>query len=231
MKSKAIYVRVSRDDLNSDKQIPDIIKHFNLTEYELFQEIESAYKEDKQKNRLEFTRLKDVIEDGIIKDVYVFSTERFERNVERMFEFFFFCQANNCNIHSVLQNIIQKKEDEEPIEKMIRYFNVLLYGFMGEEESFKTSKRTKQSFHKVNGITYSYKGNKVGKPFTDTQGNTISLTEDELKDVQDKILELVKTYEKKGNKGYYKEIIEKIAQIYSIQVSKAYISKLRKCQT
>lgn len=229
MNSKAIYVRVSRDDLNSDKQIPEIMKHFylNPAEVTIFQEIESAYKEEKQKNRTEFQRLKDLIEAGHITEVYVFSTERLERNTERMFEFFFFAQANNCNIYSVLQKIIPKKEDDTPIEKMIRYFNILMYGFIAEDESYKTSRRTKQSFKKEGETTISYKGNVVGKRLKNDKGEYVELSADVINKIHKKIANLILWHEEKGMRQYYKLIQAEIYIKFKVKISKSLISKVK----
>ena len=145
--SKAIYLRVSRDDLNEATQLPEILEYFKLKESEviILQERESAYQDKKQIKRIEFLKLKQLIKDKKIKDLYVFSLERIERNIMRLFQFFFFCEDNGCKIHGKLQPTLDFNFDDSPMGKFSRYQQLLIFGLLAENESYMTSQRTKKA--------------------------------------------------------------------------------------
>jgi len=227
MSSSAIYLRVSREDLDESKQLVAIQTKYNIQDHIIIREKLSAYQEEKQEKRVQFQELKDKILNQEVTDVYIYSVERLERNIVRLFEFFFFCEAHNCRIHSVMQDIPNKVPNETPQETFLRYVNVLLFGYKGQEESYTTSYRTKQAFEKHNNNTFSYKGNKVGKQFTDINGDKVTVTHKTLHKMQNRIKALIKEYTEKGYKSYYKEIIEIIKKEFNIQVSKAYLSVIK----
>lgn len=225
--SKAVYLRVSKEELDESKQLEGIKSKYDVKDAYIFREKQSAYQEDKQEKRVEFQRLKENIVEGWINEIYVYSIERIERNIIRLFEFFFFCEAHNVQIYSVMQNIPIKKENETPSETFLRYINVLLFGYKGQEESYTTSYRTKQAFQKKHNASFSYKGNKVGKPFCNLQGDKINLSAKKLNSLQKRIIQLINSYEEMGYKSYYKRIIDKIGIEFNLKISKSYISKLK----
>lgn len=224
MSSKAIYLRVSRDDLDESKQKTAILHKYKIRDYSEIKEKLSAYAEEKQELRTEFQRLKTAISNQEITDVYIYSVERLERNIIRLFEFFFFCEAHECRIHSVMQDIPNREPNETPMQTFLRYVNVLLFGYKGQEESYTISYRTKQAFEKHNNNTFSYKGNKVGKQFTSLDGDKITITAKKLNQLQTRITKLIDKYESTKTKGYYPYIIDTIEKEYNIKLSKAYIS-------
>jgi len=228
MNSKAIYLRVSRKDLDEEKQLTEIEKRFNPESALVFREKVSAYDDEKQEQRTQFQEMKRFILEGQIKEVYIFSIERLERNIVRLFEFYFFCEAHDCKIYSVMQDIPNKEFNEKPLQTFLRYVHVLLFGYKGQEESYTTSYRTKSAIVKQKCNTYSYKGNKWGKKFTNLDGDNIEITQEELEDIQKTIRKEIAKHEKLGHKSYYKYIMETIAKKYNIKISKAYISILKK---
>lgn len=225
--SKAIYLRVSRDDLTLDKQLTAIQNKFTVDDPLIIEEKISAYDEVKQEKRIDFQKLKTSISEGIIDEVYIFSVERLERNIVRLFEFYFFCEAHDCKIYSVMQDIPNRRENEKPMETFLRYINVLLFGYKGQEESYTISYRTKSAVENHNNNTYSIKGNKWGKQFKGLDGNNVEMTQEDLEKLQAFIHREIKRCESLGMKGYYKLIIDKVANKYEISISKAYISVLK----
>jgi len=226
--SKAVYLRVSKKDLDEEKQLTAIQSKFNLTDPVILQEKISAYDEVAQEKRTEFQQLKNLILEGEVNEVYIFSIERLERNIVRLFEFYFFCEAHNTKIYSVMQDIPNKEHEEKPMQTFMRYINVLLFGYKGQEESYTTSYRTKSARVKKNNLTYSYKGNKWGKQFKGLSGDNVEMSQKDLEGLQKLILSEISKHESIGEKGYYSKIVELVGKKYKISISKAYISLLKK---
>jgi hypothetical protein len=126
-----------------------------------------------------------------------------------------------------MQDIPNRIDNEKPMETFLRYINVLLFGYKGQEESYTISYRTKSAVENHNNNTYSIKGNKWGKQFKDLDGNNVEMNQDELENLQAFIHREIKKCENVGQKGYYKFIIDKVAYKYKISISKAYISVLK----
>ena len=226
--SKRIYLRVSRKDLDEEKQLTAIQERFNIIDPIIIREKQSAYDEEKQEKRLDFQNLKQSILTGEVNEVYIFSVERLERDIVRLFEFFFFCEAHACKIYSVMQDIPNKVTNETPQDTFLRYINVLLFGYKGQEESYTTSYRTKSAVEITNNNTYSYHGNKWGKKFSDADGKKVEVTQDCLEKIQNTIKKDIEKYEGLKHKGYYKLIIDKVSKTYGIKLSKPYISVFKK---
>ena len=114
--SKRIYLRVSRKDLDEEKQLTAIQERFKLVDPIIIREKQSAYAEEKQEKRIDFQNLKQSILDGNVNEVYIFSVERLERDIVRLFELFFFCEAHECKIYSVMQDIPNKAQKYATLE-------------------------------------------------------------------------------------------------------------------
>lgn len=224
-----IYLRVSKEDLDESTQLPEILKAFpNLKKYKILREKISAYKEDAQKNRSEFIKLKDMISNNEVKNVYVYSLERLERNIIRLFEFYFFCEANGCRIHGALQPSLELEFEENPTGTFSRYQQVLIFGLLGENESYMTSKRTKKSVRKKNGITMSKDGNKWGgqiralpehsKYYLKNGNGYARLDEDDIAELHKYIKRLLKTNSRT-------RVLEIIKEKKYLILSHAYISR------
>ena len=163
---RAIYMRVSKKELNEKTQLPVIIKAFKLKEKDciILQERISGYKEELQEKRTELNKLLDLIEKKQITEVYVYSLERIYRNIDWLMRFYFTCRTNGVEVFSYLQPEINTFSGGKPIDTFLKYQSVLVNGFMGQQESYLTSQRTSKSFVKdEDGKTISYKGNKVGR--------------------------------------------------------------------
>lgn len=218
---KIIYLRVSKEELDESTQLPKILERFNIDASEclILREKISAYSASAQEKRFEYIRLKQLITEGVVKDLYVFSVERLERNIDRFVAFYKLCRENNVRINSVSQPSLRYiLEDDTPFGKFI--FNIVanLYGVMGENESWMISQRTKKSVEKQGNVSYSYKGNKWGRKFTATNGKKVDLNIKEVNRLQRRI----KKY--KEQKLPYDEIIKIISKECKVIVSKTYIS-------
>lgn len=238
---KLIYVRVSKEDENEqnpEDQIPVILNTFKLDKNDCDVVIErgSAYDEKTQHRRQEFIKIKEDIENGTYKEVYVYSLERFERNIKRMLSFYFFCEEHDCKIYSALQpylnNMLPKSASKEsennPIYTYSTYNAVLIYAFMGQNESYFIGERTKKAFKKIKNSSYSKKGNKVGKKFTNSSGNKINLSARREDEMFEFIVSKMLVFEKRNINGYYPIIINCVKEKYDIILSPAYLSNIKK---
>jgi len=225
-KIKVIYLRVSDEESERKDQLPLILSRFDLIESEclILEETISAYNEEVQKNRLAFIKLRELVDNNVVSDLYVFSTERIERNMIRFFEFFFFCEAKGCRIHSVLQPMIDYEFDNSLMSKYARYNQVLLLGFIAENESWLISERTKKAFDvSPEGVGVSRKGNAWGDNLRDLNGNRIQETTVEMKnEVYSRVQHLLK------RRYSQSRIIKDIGETYKVSISPATISRIRR---
>jgi len=228
---KAIYLRVSTKELDEATQLPEILRTFGLNESECLVLCEriSAYDEKKQLGRSKFIELKEMIEKGEVTDVYVYSLERFERNIQRMLEFFFFCEARGCKMHSSLQpylnNMFPKSIDKalskNPIYLFIKYMMALIYGFVAQNESFFISQRTSKAVVKGK-VTTSYKGNKWGDKYRDLEGNRIDLPIKTIESLRRRVKFL-----SKEKKLRAKEIVKDVEKNFKVRISVMTVSRIK----
>jgi len=228
---KAIYLRVSTKELDEATQLPEILRTFGLNESECLVLCEriSAYDEKKQLDRSKFIKLKEMIEKGEVTDVYVYSLERFERNIQRMLEFFFFCEARGCKMHSSLQpylnNMFPKSIDKalskNPIYLFIKYMMALIYGFVAQNESFFISQRTSKAVVKGK-VTTSYKGNKWGDKYRDLEGNRIDLPIKTIESLRRRVKFL-----SKEKKLRAKEIVKDVEKNFKVRISVMTVSRIK----
>jgi DNA invertase Pin-like site-specific DNA recombinase len=215
-----IYLRVSKEELDENTQLPEILKCFpKLNNYKILQEKVSAYKEKDQKNRVEFIKLKCMIEKGEVDNLYVYSLERLERNIIRMFEFYFFCEANGCRIHGALQPSLELDFEDNPVGTFSRYQQVLMFGLLGENESYLTSQRTRKSVRIKEGVTLSKNGNKWGKKLKDSKGNYVELSARQYINL--------KKYIKQNITLRQDRIVDLVEKKYTVKVSKAFITGVK----
>jgi DNA invertase Pin-like site-specific DNA recombinase len=228
MKSKAIYLRVSKEELDERTQLPEILKKFKLPlqDVDIYVEKFSAYSDNNVEKRLEFKKLRDGIEDQIIKEVYVYALDRIHRDMMRLMEFVTLCDNNSCILYAVHQQLPRLPMNPTPADKLTRIMLIAIYGFKAEDESYMTGQRTKKCVDKSQGVTYSSQGKKWGTQFTDIKGNNITITPSKEAELRQEIKDLMQDFRDKGYKYYYDSIIEHIARKYKISISKAFLSKL-----
>lgn len=166
--TKLVYLRVSKKNDKQDEitQWNKLKERYNLKENEckIIKERISAYNEDLESKRQGLKLLRQEILSKEYKELYVFELSRLYRRMVKLFHFYFFCQDNGIKVYSLLQSSLENIEVESPIDQYMLYSQVLLHGYIAEDESYRISNRTKKSFVKgVDGKTYSKEGNKVGK--------------------------------------------------------------------
>jgi DNA invertase Pin-like site-specific DNA recombinase len=165
---KAVYIRTSTEDQEPENQIKDI-ETISGREYQLFQDKQSAWKDDKE--RTDFETLKRLILNRKIEELYVWDWDRLFRNRKRLKEFFQFCSIYKCNIHSYRQKFYEDLyKVPSPFNEIMQNIVLDLLGWMAEDESLKKSGRVKNAVRRVEGKpTMSYKGNKWGRKTLSTQ--------------------------------------------------------------
>jgi DNA invertase Pin-like site-specific DNA recombinase len=158
--SKAVYIRTSTEDQEPENQIREI-ETISGKEYVLFQDKQSAWKDDKEREG--FDRLKKEIQSNKIRDLYCWDWDRLFRNRKKLKEFFLFCAMYKCNIHSFRQAFYEDfYKIPSPFNEIVQNIVLDLLGWIAEDESDKKSKRVKAALRNNNGVTTSYKGNKWG---------------------------------------------------------------------
>lgn len=157
----AIYIRTSTDEQQPENQISEIEK-LSGKDYLLFQDKQSAWKDNKEREN--FERLRKLIKNKQIDKLYVWDWDRLFRNRKRLKEFFQFCAIYKCEVHSVRQQFFESfYKIPAPFDEIMKELFLNLLGWMAEDESTKKSERVKLAVRKKDGITKSYKGNKWGR--------------------------------------------------------------------
>ena len=165
---KAMYIRTSTEDQEPENQIKDI-ETLSGKDYILYQDKQSAWKDSVEREN--FEKLKKDIQNKRINELFVWDWDRLFRNRLRLKEFFLFCKAYNCQIHSYRQLFYEELyKVPSPFNEIMQSMVLDLLGWMAEDESNKKSGRVKAAIRKkVGSPTMSYKGNKWGRKTISTQ--------------------------------------------------------------
>ena len=159
--SSIIYIRTSTEDQNPQNQIKDCETLLN-GEYELFEDKQSAYKDNKERGS--FERAKKLIKSGKVKHFIVWDLDRIYRNRIKLKQFLEFLKIYGTKLHSFRQSWMEELHKvPEPWNEIVYDLMVNIYGYIGEDESKKKSDRVKLAVRKKKGVTKSYKGNKWGR--------------------------------------------------------------------
>lgn len=162
-----IYIRTSTEDQEPENQIKSCEKLYD-EEYTLFQDKQSAYKDNKERDGFEAARK--LIKSGKIKRFIAWDWDRIYRNQKKLVEFFKFCELYKCQIHSVNQKYFDDfYKIPAPFDEIVSNLVLNLMGWLAEDESKKKSDRVKLAVRKEKGVTKSYKGNKWGRKAISTQ--------------------------------------------------------------
>jgi DNA invertase Pin-like site-specific DNA recombinase len=167
---KIIYCRVSTDRKGDNAQSPELqiepcVNTFPETNVaEIHIERKSAYKDNVKRPVLEaiMTRVKM----GEVESITVFDLDRLFRNRQKLAHFFDFCREHKCKIQSVNQKWLSDIHNIKPeaVAEMVLGIMTQLFGYLGQEESYKKSERIKMAVVKDQGSkTKSYKGNEWGR--------------------------------------------------------------------
>jgi len=158
---KAILIRTSTEDQNPENQLKDC-ESIAGTDYTLFEEKQSAWKDNKERPKLE--ELKEQIKQGKVTDLYVWDWDRIYRNRKNLKAFFEFCKIYKCKVHSYRQKFYEQLNNlQEPFNEIMQSVFLDLLGWLAEDESKKKSDRVRISIRKDTGVTLSHKGNKWGR--------------------------------------------------------------------
>jgi len=255
MTTNIIHLRVSKEEKTLQDLEPQreaILKKYNLDPKEciIIEERGSAYNIDKLYRREDFLNLIDIIfnskettihdlflKNHSIKDInyYVWDYHRIMRNFEFSLLFSLLSDFFSINIYSYKQGKINKKEKETPIDKFARYIFSSINAFSSEDYSYNISTNVKKSIRKEKDVTISSKGNKWGAKFNGTHDNPrndkngkVELSTLEITKLNDRIISLSRYYKKKGIKFHYERLINKIKKEFAINISKPYITKIKK---
>lgn len=201
---KYLFIRTSTTEQEPTLQINDCCKAFDLYDYVLIQEKDSAYKENAK--RLSFESLKKSIINGKVTELYVWDLDRLFRNRKKLIEFLAMCKSYNTKVLSYNQQWLQAIQQlQAPFDEIMFDFMLSIMGWLSEDESLKKSNRVKLAIKKTTNGTISYKGNKWGrKPMS--------------KQIVNKILELAEA-------GMSIRNIAKTVQIYDANNNGRPISK------
>jgi len=170
-----IYLRVSTFEQNAESQLNQclsIVKDFELENYKVYKEIQSAFK-DELRQRPKFSKILELIKTKKVEHFIVWDLDRIYRDRAKLLGFFELCKMYNCSIISYRQKFLTAIEKlqlpkgfEFLRETMLNIFLQFL-GWIAEDESRKHSDRVKKAVVRKEGEeTKSYKGNRWGKlPF------------------------------------------------------------------
>ena len=160
---KYLFIRTSSTDQEPQLQIADIVKTFSLTEYQIISEKDSAFKESAKRN--EFEKLKRLIVNNKVSELYVWDLDRLFRNRKKLVEFLALCKHSKCSVYSYNQQWLQSIQSlQSPFNEIMFEFMLQIMGWLAEDESIKKSKRVSLAIRKVDGEkTKSYKGDLWGR--------------------------------------------------------------------
>ena len=240
------YFRVSKEDetlQDLDSQVEVIRDKFNIEFNKIFKERKSAYKVEKLKDRSEFLQMIDFIfkarQNNINSlfygtflhhdeeiNLYIWDYHRIMRNIEFSLLFQILCDLFKINIYSYKQGIMKlKDEDSTPAQKLVRYLLFSTYAFSGEDYSYHTSQNIKKAIKRDGSITKSRDGNKWGRALRRIDGSVMPI--DEVEQMRDRIIKLIKYYTNKGLTQFYSKIIRIIKKEFNIILSRSYISRIK----
>lgn len=245
-----LYLRVSKEEEEKQDieiQKEKILKKFGLNESEciILEERISAYDIDKVIKRKKFLRLISLIfdaEDTTIKDIflrdlkkreinlYVWDYHRIMRIMEFSVLFSILTDLFDIKIYSYKDSDTIFSKAVTPSEKLLKYIQIGIKAFSGEDYSYHTSQNIKKAVKIKNQITYGTKkdpqGRKWGRPFLDSSGNALSLSLDKIACINNRIIALSKYFRKQGKQFFYSDIIEKIKKEFNLKISKSYVSRI-----
>ena len=163
-----VYIRTSTEDQHPENQIKEI-ETISGKDYDLFQDKQSAWKDNKE--REEFEKLRKTIKISKGGDLYIWDWDRLFRNRKKLKEFFQFCAVYKCRVHSFRQKFFESfYEIPAPFDEIMQELFLNLLGWLAEDESTKKSGRVKAAVRRAPGKpTRSYKGNKWGRKSISTQ--------------------------------------------------------------
>jgi len=214
-----MFARVSSDDQDERSQITSMISKFGLVESDclVLNERMSAWNQDKEYKRLEFLKLKSMVKNRQVRNIYVFDIDRIYRNRVKLVEFYSFCKHYDVKIFSHNQEYlnallnIEMPGGLEFLGEQIFSNTLNLLAWTAEDESNKKSQRVKSKIKVKDDGAYSVYGNKWGRKSLSKQTVSKVLEFSAQGLSVRKIAELVKTSDKNNNmKNISKSVVHKI---------------------
>lgn len=180
---KIIYCRVSTDKKGDKAQTPElqIVPCQNsfpeTTDAEIHIERKSAYKDNVK--RPVFQAIMTRVMMGEVESITVFDLDRLYRNRQKLANFFEICRQHKCKIQSVNQKWLSDIHNIKPeaVAEMVLGIMTQLFGYLGQEESYKKSERIKMAVDKTEGKAKSYRGNKWGRKADLTEQDVAKMIE------------------------------------------------------
>ncbi len=207
-----IHIRTSTEDQNPENQLKDCLSIYKEEwgEYKLFEEKQSAWKDNVRREVFEEERA--LIKKGEVMHYVCWDIDRIYRNRIKTIAFFKFCKLHNCKIHSFRQQFFETLNTmPEPFNEAMFDFTLQIMAWMAEEESRKKSDRVKAAVRKKGNVTVSYKGNKWGRKAISKKikAKVLELSKDG-KSIRE-IASEVQYYDKSNNKKQLsKSVVHKI---------------------
>lgn len=162
MSEVIIYNRTSTEEQNPENQLEDCKSINKFGEPEVIEDTQSAWKDNVE--RYGFNELKAKIKSGNVRHLIVWDLDRIYRNRNKLKEFFQFCKAYNCQIHSYRQSWLEEINlIPQPWNEIVYELLINIFGWLAQDESDKKSKRVKAAIRIKNHQKYSYKGKKWGR--------------------------------------------------------------------
>ncbi len=161
------FIRTSTTEQTPELQLQGIDAIAIRLELTVKSEKESAFKDNAK--RPVFNEVIALIKQGKVKNLFVWDLDRLYRNRIKLKQFFVLCKHYKTTIQSVNQEWLNNLNAiPAPFNEIVFEMLIQIFGWIGEEESVKKSKRVKLAVRKKEGSkTKSYKGNVWGrKPLT-----------------------------------------------------------------
>jgi len=239
------YFRVSKKgekEQDLDHQITAVLNRFDIKNPIILKEKGSAYKLDNIKNRSEFLKLLDICFDAdnmTIKDlylqkykkktinIYLWDLNRIMRNLKFNMLFSILSSIHDVRIFSFSDREINGNSQESDTE-FITLLLAMLSAKKAQDYSDDISKNIKKSFTKVQGISFSREGRKLGRKFKNLDGEYIDLTKDEVLNLKLRLEKIILKFNSIGYKSYTSKVRNKIITEFNIDLSSRYINKIKK---
>lgn len=207
----AIYIRTSTEDQNPENQLKDCLSINTYGEYLLFEDKQSAWKDNDRKG---FEDLNKLIKSNKLEHLIVWDFDRLFRNRKRFKEFLLLLKAYNVSLHSFRQAWLEEiYKIPSPWNDIVSDLMINIYGHIAEDESKRKSDRVKIAQRVKEGVTYSYKGNKWGRKSLSSQKRNKIL---ELKDLPIRTIAL--------NVGCSVGVVHKVLKEFEAQKKELNIS-------
>ena len=162
MKETIIYQRVSTEEQNPENQLKDCISINSYGEYYLFEDRQSAWRDNSFREG--FEEVRKLIKSNKIKHLIVWDFDRLYRNRKKFKEFLIFLKVYKTQLHSFRQVWMEELHKiPEPWNEIVYDLLINIWGHLAEDESNRKSDRVKIAVRRNEKGTFSYKGNKWGR--------------------------------------------------------------------